>query len=290
TLFRSCSQGCPEMNPHRSNLTGVGYQAAGGLPPTDPAPRARTRPATRPLGAYRHPAPDRGRRRELASRRSLLLSATSRELDVREPPPVQQTHRERAARLLVDLRRAVGRDRRAADVAPAVRLEGRPQRQPQALDFQATAVHEARRLDHRRLDDRRLVGLVAQPLRHRNVLELAPHRPTGSGGAPGNEHHDEEREEYALNAHGGSVARCVLGIQEIWSAPLGYSSLINLAKSASTAWPTSATCSAVRSSSRISTTIARPRLLFRPTCIEAMLTFCRPSVDPIRPTMPGRSS
>src|SRR6266542_3825628 len=62
------------------------------------------------------------------------------------------------------------------------------------------------------------------------------------------------------------------------------------AKSASTALETSSTTSAVTSSSRSRTTMARPRLVRRPTCMEAILTLWRPRMEPILPTMPGRSS
>src|SRR5712671_5306777 len=67
-------------------------------------------------------------------------------------------------------------------------------------------------------------------------------------------------------------------------------SRITRAKSASTLLLTSSSTSAGTSSSRSSTTMARPRRVRRPTCIEAMFTLCRPRMDPMRPTMPGRSS
>src|SRR6266404_5758870 len=67
-------------------------------------------------------------------------------------------------------------------------------------------------------------------------------------------------------------------------------SRITRAKSASTLLLTSSSTSAGTSSSRSSTTIARPRRVRRPTCIEAMFTLWRPRMDPMRPTMPGRSS
>src|SRR5262245_885013 len=62
------------------------------------------------------------------------------------------------------------------------------------------------------------------------------------------------------------------------------------AKSACTAFSTSSTTSSATSSSSNSTTMARPRLVRRPTCMEAMFTLWRPRMEPILPTTPGRSS
>src|SRR5215470_1921730 len=67
-------------------------------------------------------------------------------------------------------------------------------------------------------------------------------------------------------------------------------SRITRAKSASTLLLTSSMTSGGTSSSSSSTTMARPRRVRRPTCIEAMFTLWRPRIEPIRPTMPGRSS
>src|SRR4030095_8949458 len=62
------------------------------------------------------------------------------------------------------------------------------------------------------------------------------------------------------------------------------------AKSASTAFSTSSITSSGTFSSSSSTTMARPRLVRRPTCMEAILTMWRPRMEPILPTTPGRSS
>src|SRR5512134_2817980 len=70
----------------------------------------------------------------------------------------------------------------------------------------------------------------------------------------------------------------------------GLHSRIIRTKSASTLLLTSSMTSGDTSSSSSSTTMARPRRVRRPTCIEAMLTLWRPRIEPMRPTMPGRSS
>src|SRR5580704_790143 len=57
-------------------------------------------------------------------------------------------------------------------------------------------------------------------------------------------------------------------------------------KSDSTLLLTSSITSSGTSSSSSSTTMARPRRVRRPTCMEAMLTLWRPRIDPIRPTIP----
>src|SRR4029453_15713851 len=68
------------------------------------------------------------------------------------------------------------------------------------------------------------------------------------------------------------------------------SSRIKRVKSASTALATSSRTSGLPGSRRRSTTMAPPRRVRRPTCMEAMFTLWRPRMEPIFPTMPGRSS
>src|SRR5438445_6048924 len=163
----------------------------------------------------------------------------------------------------------------AADMAPAVRLQRGPHGDAQALDLQPSPIDEPRGLHRGRLDDRGLAGLVREPLRHRDVFELAASGSGRRGGAPGRECEDEERGDRTLNAHARSLSGAPRRRKEIRA----YGSRTRRAKSASTARATSVTCPGVRFSSRISTTIARPRLILRPTCIEAMLTFSRPRME-----------
>src|SRR2546427_2387272 len=136
----------------------------------------------------------------------LLLGAAGRQLDEGEPPAVDQANLQRAPGLLVNLRDAVVPGGGAADVAPGVRLQRGPHGDAQALDLQPTPIHEPCGLHGRRLDDRRFTGLVREPPRHRNVFELAPNRPGGTGGAPGREREDEERGGDVLNVHVRSLS------------------------------------------------------------------------------------
>src|SRR5262249_1610934 len=121
-------------------------------------------------------------------------------------------HLERASRLLVDLRDAVVRGGGAADVAPAVRLQGGPHRDAEAVDLEAAAIHEPRGLHRRRLDDRGLARLVRQPFRDRNVFELASSGPGRRGRASGREGEGEERGDRALNAHAWEPSRARRGV------------------------------------------------------------------------------
>src|SRR5262245_2367926 len=113
---------------------------------------------------------------------------------------------ERAPGFLVDLRDAVVRGGGAADMTPAVRLQRGPHRDTQTVDLQPTAIDEPGGLHRGRLDDRRLAGLVREPLRHRDIFELASNGPVRRGGATGRERENEERGERTLNAHAGSLS------------------------------------------------------------------------------------
>src|SRR5207253_8585727 len=107
----------------------------------------------------------------------------------------------RAPGLLVDLRYAT-LHARGADVAPAVGLEGRAQCDGQAARLEPPPVDEARRLDRRRLDDRRLVRQIREAPRDGNVFELAPYGPSGRRGARLEEQEGEQRDDESLDFHG----------------------------------------------------------------------------------------
>jgi hypothetical protein len=120
------------------------------------------------------------------------------------PPPFPQLDLERVAVLLVDLGHGLlgGSHRRAADVAPSVRLQRAPDGRRQALELEPPAVDLAYRLDARRLDDGGLVRLVAESLRHRDVLELAADRARGVARAGGQQRPHGERGEELSQSHG----------------------------------------------------------------------------------------
>src|SRR5690349_10766545 len=154
---------------------------------------------------------------------------------------------------------------------PARHVHGSPRLEPLRT---ARDDDPGRARDHHPVLGPEAVALQAQPLARldEEALDLVPpplldgHEP-----APGPGLEDADRG--------------VLG-----TASPGAHRRITRAKSASTLLPTSSSTSAGTSSSSSSTTMARPRRVRRPTCMEAMLTLWRPRIDPIRPTMPGRSS
>src|SRR5437870_5584399 len=113
----------------------------------------------------------------------LIADAAGRQLDVSEPPAVDQTNLERVTSLLVELCDAMVCGRGAADMAPAVRLQSGPHPDREAVDLHPTPIREPRGLYRRRLDDRGLVGQVREPVRQRDVFELASSRPGRRGSA-----------------------------------------------------------------------------------------------------------
>src|SRR2546428_5458472 len=203
------------------------------------------------------------------------------------PDPFRDLDLERIPVLLVDLGRSVLRVPGAAHVAPTVGLERAADRGGETLRLQPSAVHEAHGLDVGRLDDGGIIRAVVEPLRDRDVLELRADRTLGRARARPEQKRRGDGDGKSSTCHAEILARGPGGHQ---ANPASHESRIRRAKSASTAVATSRICAGVRSSSSRRTTIARPRFVRRPTCMEAMLTLRRPRMEPMRPTMPGRSS
>src|SRR5580704_2379241 len=130
-----------------------------------------------------------------ASRRLFLPDdARGRHFRPRVVPAFVDEDLERAARLVVDLRNPFVRGR-GREVMPAIGLQSRAERESEAIRRNPAFVEEAGRLHRRGLDDGGPIEVQHQPLRHRDVLELAALRLGRRGRTCAQGEHDRQQDE-----------------------------------------------------------------------------------------------